>query len=85
MSCGEISDFCKELEQFMKFYRNLCPFCSKFVWRKICVEKIPVEKNDKYEVWLYCLFDVFLVCIIKKLISRSDDGNEYVQVYGNLE
>lgn len=27
---------------------------------------------------LYCLFDVFLVCIIKKLISRSDDGNEYV-------
>ena len=46
LSCGEISDFCKEFEQFMEFYRNLCRFCSKFVWRKICV-----EKNDKYEVW----------------------------------
>ena len=41
LSCGEISEFCKELEQFMEFYRNLCRFCSKFVWRK----------NDKYEVW----------------------------------
>ena len=50
LSCGEISDFCKESEQFMEFYRNLCRFCSKFVWRKICVEKISVEKNDKYEV-----------------------------------
>ena len=49
MSCGEISDFCKELEQFMKFYRNLCPFCSKFVWRKICVEKISAEK--KWQIW----------------------------------
>ena len=24
LSCGEISDFCKEFEQFMEFYRNLC-------------------------------------------------------------
>ena len=32
------------------FYQNLCRFCSKFVWRKISVEKICVEKNDKYEV-----------------------------------
>ena len=40
MSCGEISDFCKEFAQFMEFYRNLCHICSKFVWRK----------NDKYEV-----------------------------------
>ena len=39
--CGDISDFCKELEQFMIFYQNLCHFCSKSVWRK----------NDKYEVW----------------------------------
>ena len=40
LSCGEISDFCKEFEQFMEFYRNLCHFCSKFVWRN----------NYKYEV-----------------------------------
>ena len=40
LSYGEISDSCKEFEQFMEFYRNLCRFCSKFVWRK----------NDKYEV-----------------------------------
>ena len=33
-SCGEISDFCKDFEQFMAFYRNLCRFCSKSVWRK---------------------------------------------------
>ena len=39
LSCGEISDYCKEFEQFMEFYRNLCRFCSKFVWRKFCVEK----------------------------------------------
>jgi len=45
LSCGGISDFCKEFEQFMEFYRNLCRFCSKFVWRKICVEKISVEKK----------------------------------------
>ena len=45
LSCGEISDFCKEFEQFMEFYRNFCLFCSKFVWRKICVEKICVDKK----------------------------------------
>ena len=45
LSCGEISDFCKEFEQFMEFYRNLCRFCSKFVWRKSLW-----RKNDKYEV-----------------------------------
>ena len=49
LSCGEISDFCKEFEQFMEFYWNLCRFCSKFVWRKICVEKISVEK--KWQIW----------------------------------
>ena len=47
LSCGEISDFCKDFEQFMAFYPNLCHFRFKFVWRKICVEKISV---DKYEV-----------------------------------
>ena len=26
---------------------------------------------------LYCLFDVFLVCIIKKRISTPDGGNDY--------
>ena len=31
LSCGEISDFCKEFEQFIEFYRNLCRFCSKSV------------------------------------------------------
>ena len=50
LSCGKIPDFCKEFEQFIEFYQNLCCFCSKFVWRKICVEKISVEKKDKYEV-----------------------------------
>ena len=49
LSCGEISDFCKEFEQFMEFYRNLCRFCSNFVWRKICVKSL-WRKNDKYEV-----------------------------------
>ena len=44
LSCGEISDFCKEFEQFMEFYRNLCLFCSKFVWRQFCVEK-------KWQIW----------------------------------
>ena len=28
----------------MEFYRNLCPFWSKFVWGKICVEK-------KWQIW----------------------------------
>ena len=63
LSSGEISDFCKEFEQFMEFYRNLCRFCSKFVWRKICVEKISVEKicvekNYKYK---FCARPVFLI------------------------
>ena len=40
LSCGEISDFCKEFEQFMAFHKKLYRFCSKFVWRNICVEKI---------------------------------------------
>ena len=35
----KLSDFCKEFEQFVEFYRNLCRFCSKFLRKKICVEK----------------------------------------------
>ena len=44
LSCEEISDFYKEFEQFMEFYRNLCRFCSKFVCRKICWENLCGEK-----------------------------------------
>ena len=40
-----ISDFCKEFEQFMEFYRNLYSFCSKFVWKTTRVDKICVEKK----------------------------------------
>ena len=52
LSCGEISDFCKEFEQFMEFYQNLCRFCSKFVWRKICVEK--KMTNIRFVLWACC-------------------------------
>ena len=34
-----------QFEQFMEFYRTLCRFCSRFVWRKIRVEKISVKKK----------------------------------------
>ena len=37
LSCGEIS--VKNLNNSGEFYRHLCRFCSKFVWRKICVEE----------------------------------------------
>ena len=47
LSGGEISDFCKEFEQFVEYYQNLCRFYSKFVWRKSVW-----RKNDKYEVCL---------------------------------
>ena len=40
LSCGEISDFCKEFEKIMEFYRNLDLCGEKSLWRK----------NDKYEV-----------------------------------
>ena len=33
----------------MKFNQNFWRFCSKFVWRKICVEKIGLEK--KWLIW----------------------------------
>ena len=49
MSRGEISVFYTEIEQFMEFYRSLCLFCSKSTWRKICAEKICVEK--KWQIW----------------------------------
>ena len=45
LSCGEISDFCKEFEQFVEFYRNLC-FRSKFAWKKSVW-----RKNDSLSVY----------------------------------
>ena len=39
----------KKFEQFMEFYQSLCRFCSKSLWRKICVAKISVEK--KWQIW----------------------------------
>ena len=35
----------KKIEQFVEFHQSLCRFCSKSVWRKICVEKILVEEK----------------------------------------
>ena len=56
--CGEISDFCKEFEQFMEFYRNLCRLCSKyFVQKKYVWRKSLSRKNDKYEVWTWSVSD----------------------------
>ena len=49
LPCGEISAFYTEFEQFMEFYRSLGHFCSKSMWRKICAEKIYVEK--KWQIW----------------------------------
>ena len=43
LSCGEISAFFTEFEKIMEFYRSLCCFCSKSMWRQICAEKICVE------------------------------------------
>ena len=40
---GEICHV-EKFEQFMEFYQILRRFCSKFVWRKICVEK-------KWQTW----------------------------------
>ena len=40
LSCGEISDFCKEFEQFMEFF--LSKFMPFFV--QICVEKNLAQK-----------------------------------------
>ena len=42
---GEISAFYTEFEQLMEFYQSLGHFCSKSMWRKICAEKICVEKK----------------------------------------
>ena len=44
LSCGEISDFCKEFEQLMEFYRNSCRFVNlcgdKSVGENLCGEKM---------------------------------------------
>ena len=74
LSCGEISDFWKDFEQFMEFYLNLCHFCSKFVWRKICVEK-------KWQIWglvkrCYKSCCVFIIC---KFQTAVEFGSSRVQ------
>ena len=50
MSRGEISAFYTDFEQFIEFYRHLCRFCSKSMWRKICVEKIYLEKTKDIDL-----------------------------------
>ena len=50
LSCGENSDFCKEFEQFMEFYRNLCRFLFEICVQKNLWRKSVWLKNDKYEV-----------------------------------
>ena len=42
---GGISAFYTEFEQFMEFYGIFGRFCSKSMWKKICAEKISVEKK----------------------------------------
>ena len=49
LSCGEISAFYTEFEQFMEFYRSLCCFLLQIYVGKICAEKISVEK--KWQIW----------------------------------
>ena len=77
---GEILDFCKEFEQLMEFYRNLCRFCSKFVWRKSVW-----RKNDKYEVWhsscKKLMPNIFLnLKHIQGFFSRVADGRRPLQM-----
>ena len=54
----------------MEFYRSLCRFCSKSMWRIICVEKICVEK--KWQIWgLETPFD------FSTTINDYNDINDY--------
>ena len=53
LSCGEISDFCKEFKQFMEFYRNLCRFLFEICVQKNLWRKSVWLKNDKYEVCIW--------------------------------
>ena len=47
----------KNLKNLWSFHRNLCRFCSKFVWRKICVEEISVKKRPNMRPALHrCFF-----------------------------
>ena len=48
LSFGEISDFCKEFEQFMEFIETYAVFVLN-----LCGEKSVWRKNDKYEVCTY--------------------------------
>ena len=51
----------------MEFYRSLCHFCSKPMWRKICAEKSCVEK--KWQIW----------GLNKNYAGRNDMKNEFNQ------
>ena len=46
LSCVEISDFCKEFEQFMAFYRNLCRFVLNLCGENMCGEKMTNIRSD---------------------------------------
>ena len=76
LSCGEISAFYTEFEQFMEFYRSLCRFCSKSMWRKICAEKIFVE--IKWQIWglRWCLifkkYETPDLCKMGGMISQRE-------------
>ena len=51
LSCGEISDFYKEFEQFMEFLSKFMPFfCSNLCGEKLSPKVSMWRKNDKYVV-----------------------------------
>ena len=58
LSCGEMSAFHTECEQFMEFYRSLCRFCSKSMWRK----------NDKGVVCFWATN----FCTQQKLLNKNN-------------
>ena len=51
----------------LEFYRGLGHFCLKYMWRKICAEKICVEK--KWQIW----------GLNKNYAGRNDMKNEFNQ------
>ena len=74
LSCGEISEFYKEFEQFMEFLSKFMPFfvliCVEKKWAQKCVCG---EKNDKYEVWDYmrwCLHQMWLYKLVIWLVNN---------------
>ena len=70
--CGEILDFCKEFEQFMTFYRNLCSFCFKFfVDKNPCGENLCGESKTNMrsvqELFIHenCMLSYFSILTLK--------------------